>query len=213
MLVIRYYARALFVHRLLSSLSEAKRPKRILAVLAGGTEEAVNESDLALSDPVNYGKILPCAAHSATFTSLAFEHLASLYPTTAFVHAYPGLVKTQALTNWISNAWVKWLIDWTIVPLVTPFSVPLDEAGQRALFYLTSKRYPPQKDDGKALGVELPENLDKAGVQGKGGKYAVLRYGDLGDGKIMAEYRERDFGKTVWEHSLKTFDDALKKSI
>ncbi len=62
-------------------------------------------------------------------------------------------------------------------------------------------------------GVELPKNVEKATGQGKGGKYAVLRYGDLGDGKCMAGYRERNFDKTVWEHTLKTFDDALGKSV
>lgn len=76
------------MHTLLTTLPPAKRPKHILSVLAATTEEKVNEADLSLSDPANYGKILPCAAHSSTFTSLSFEHLAKEYPDTAFGKQY-----------------------------------------------------------------------------------------------------------------------------
>lgn len=209
-MVLRYHARVLFIRELLSGLDEAKRPRRVVAVLAGGTEKPVNESDLALVNPANFG-VMQAAAHSATMTSLAFEHLATLYPNTTFVHAYPGLVKTGALSGWTDKAWAKFAIDWVAVPLLTPFCVPVDEAGERMVFYLTSKRFPPLNGGKGAWGVELPKGLETATGQGKGGKYAVLRYSDLGDGDCMAGYRERNFAATVWEDTERVMDEALKQ--
>ena len=207
LLTIRCHARLLLIHRLLSS---PKPPTRVLSILAGTTEEPVNESDLTLSDPKNYGYVLPCAAHSSTITSLSFEHLAKENPHTSFVHAYPGLVKTSALTNWIGNEWIRWLVDWTVVPLLQPpICVPIEEAGERGLFYLTSRRYAPlDADSAKAVG------LVKGVEQGKGkGAYFVSRYGEEGEGKCMAGYRERGFEKDIWKHCLDVFEATLKKSV
>ncbi|KAG8530120.1 uncharacterized protein KY384_005602 [Bacidia gigantensis] len=213
LMTIRYYSRLLFIHTLLSSLPPPKRPKHVLSVLAGTTEAPVLETDLSLSSPANYGKFLPCAAHTATFTSLAFEHLAKQYPDTAFVHSYPGLVKTGGVTGWIGNAWVRWLVEWTLLPLTTPFAVPVTEVGERGLFYLTSERFASREGkEGRGRGgnVRLVQGVEEAKGEGA---YSVARYGDEGEGECMKGYRERGFGETVWKHSLWVFERALRKSV
>ena len=211
---IRYYSRALLIHRLLTFLPRNKRPKHILSILAATTEAPVNESDFSLSNPVNYGKLLPVAAHSATFTSLVFERLAKEFSDTAFVHSYPGLVKTSSLTSWVESPLVKWLLEWIIVPLLTPFTVGVEEAGERHLFYLTSQMYPSfngrKGDTTRVDGVKMLDGLQRA--EGDGA-YLVSRYGETGEGKCMKAYREREFGKTVWEHTLQIFEEVEKKSV
>ena len=150
--------------------------------------------------------------HSATFTSLSIDLLAKKYPDTSFVHIYPGLVKTQQLTNWIKTPWIKFLADWVIVPMVTPFTVGIEEAGARGLFYLTSARYPSlngKKDNDKIDGVKLVEGLQVAKGEGA---YMLGKSGEEGEGKIMKTYRENGMRERVWGHSLEVFEGVMKKT-
>ena len=145
--------------------------------------------------------------------SLAIEHLASIYKDTSFVHSYPGLVKTRQLTEWVKTGWIKWLMDWVLTPLLTPFTTGLEDVGNRCLYYLTSKQYPSwngQGDKGKADGIEVGD-----GVKVSPGKGAHLVYemSDPKEGKVMKQYREDGTREKVWEHSLGIWEAALKKSI
>ena len=167
---------------------------------------------MLLKDTQNYG-IINVNNHSSSFSSLAIEHLAEEYPSTSFVHMYPGLVKTQQLSNWIKSPVYKWFMDWVIIPLITPFTVSLQEVGDRCLFYLTSKRFPSKegrKDPAKAVGVELPEGLQAA----KGdGAYLVGKDSEDAGGKTMEMFRKHGTGEMVWQHSLDVFEEVRKKGV
>lgn len=82
-------------------LSLAPYP-HVVSVLAGGKENTINEDDLDLKH--NYG-VLTSAHHGTTMSSLAFEHLARQNPAVAFVHIYPGYVRTNILQSGFS--WVR----------------------------------------------------------------------------------------------------------
>lgn len=179
-------------------------PSRILSILAATNEGTLLEDDLDLKH--NYG-IANCANHSATMTSLTFEHLAKQYPETSFVHAFPGIVKTSIFSKGFSW-WVTLLMTWIISPLLTPFAVSVDECGERQLFHATSARYPPSKSAGsgseaRAAGVARPEGV---GVARGEGAYLVNWNGETGEGKCMRGYRGRGMGKRVWEHTLGVFE-------
>ena len=116
-------------------------------------------------------------AHSATFTSLSLEHLAQQYPDKSFVQSYPGFAKTASLTNWIVNDRARCAVESTVVPLVSPFMVSVDEVGERQLSYLTSSWY--GSANGEAQGVNLVEGLEAAKDEGA---YMVKKYGEEGEG-------------------------------
>ncbi|KAL9100924.1 MAG: hypothetical protein Q9163_003760 [Psora crenata] len=204
LLSLRYYARMRFVQRLLPL-----HPKHILSVLAATTENKLIEEDLTLKDPKNYG-IVACATHASTMTSLSFEHLAKHYPDTAFVHSYPGIVKTQAFTRGFPW-WGQLLMKSVVMPILTPFATSVEECGQRCLFYLTSKRYPSWsgKQSGGGHGVNLPDGVEVA--EGEGA-YLVGATGQTGAGKPMNPYRERGMREKIWDHTERTLEDARKKS-
>lgn len=138
-------------------------------------------------------------------TSLSFEHLAKEHPEMSLVHEFPGLVKTKAVTSGF-GPWVATFIEWVILPLITPFCTPIDEAGERTLFFLTSARYPPKEG---FAGVARPDGLPVAAGEGA---YLVGSTGETGAGKPMAGYRQRGLGETVWAHALKVFQAAEGKA-
>ena len=165
--------------------------------------------DLSLKDPKTYG-IIACANHSATMTTASFEHLAQKYPQTAFVHAWPGIVLTNALTNGRSP-WVQTLLRWIVMPLLTPFSTSAEECGERCLYYLTSKKYPSasgRKDSARADGVKLGDEVSVADGEGA---YSVGRTGEAKPGAIVKEYRENGIINTIWEHTVGIFEEVEKQ--
>ena len=198
---IRYYARMRFLHQLLPL-----HPKHVLSVGAGTKEKPMIMSDLPLLDPKNYS-VMNNAANSTTMTSLSLEHLAKEYPKTAFVHAYPGIVKTPALFGRDFGWIMRFLLTWILVPLSTPFCTDVGEAGQLGLFYLTSKRYASLEGPD---GVELVPGIKKA--EGEGA-YLVNETGETGAGPIMKEYRKEGMGSKIWDHTLEMFEKVGRKTL
>lgn len=207
LLSVRYYSRMRFIQNLLPL-----KPTRVLSILAGTQEATLLEDDLDLKFKGNYG-VGSCANHAATMMSLSFEYLAQQYPETSFVHGFPGLVKTPLLSKGFSW-WVAFLLTWIIVPLMTPFSLSIEECGERQLFHATSARYPPKKSatsgaEARAAGVARPEGVEVA----KGdGAYLLAWNGETGEGKCMKKYRERGMGKVVWDHTTKMFEEVGGKT-
>ncbi|KAL9635331.1 MAG: hypothetical protein Q9164_003526 [Protoblastenia rupestris] len=204
LLSVRYYARMRFIQRLLPL-----QPKHILSVGAATREDTLVEDDLSLKDPKNYG-ILSCVAHATTMMSLSLEHLAKEYPNTAFVHSYPGIVKTQGLVRGFPW-WGQLLMKWVVIPLMTPFSTSVKDCGQLCLFYLTSKRYPSlnEKSNANGNGVDLVEGVKVA--EGDGA-YLVDATGEIGAGKPVKGYRERGMSEKIWEHTEQILEEAGKMS-
>ena len=198
---IRYYARMRFLQQLLPL-----HPKHVLSVGAGTKEKPMIMSDLPLLDPKNYS-VMNNAANSTTMTSLSLEHLAKEYPKTAFVHAYPGIVKTPALFGRDFGWIMQFLLTWILVPLSTPFCTDVGEAGQLGLFYLTSRRYASLEEQD---GVELVPGVKKA--EGEGA-YLVNETGETGAGPIMQEYRRDGMRGTIWAHTLEIFEKVGRKSL
>lgn len=193
-------------------------------------EGAIFPDDLELK---HHYSILNCAHTGTTMTSLFYEEAAARNPGVAFVHAYPGLVKTGILTApfW---PWLGWLLERTLLPLMTPFAVSLKEVGERSVFYATSARYPARdaladgastattsarqeataawdRGSEKIPGVPLPDGLNVAqgaGNNGRvgGGAYLVGWNGEHRENKVMAGFRKEEMGSKVWEHTLGVFE-------
>lgn len=171
---------------------------RVLFVLAAGSEGTVFPDDLELKH--HYG-VISCARTATTMASLFCEEAAARNPGVGFVHAHPGVVKTGALTGpfW---PWLGWLLDRTLVPLMTPFTVPLAEVGERSVFHATSARYPARdaSADGPVTpGVPLSEGLNVA--KGTDGAYLIDWSGEPTENKVLARYREEGLAEKVWDHT------------
>lgn len=208
LLTLRYYARALFAKRLLPLLQNSACG-RVIFILATGKEGPIFPDDLELK---HHYSLLNCAGGASTMTSLFCEEAAARNPGVAFVHAYPGVVKTGVLTSpfW---PWLAWLLERTLLPLMTPFMVALNEVGARSVFHATSARYPARdasaeraatSESTKTAGVPLPEGLkiaQSAGGGVGGGAYLLDWNGEPKENKVLAGIRNDGMGRKVWDHT------------
>lgn len=87
LLSLRYYSRMRFIYNFLPQLNAAPNP-RVVSCLAAGQEGKIFPDDLGLRQ--NFGFINGTNA-SATYNTLALEHLASENPKVGFVHYFPSM--------------------------------------------------------------------------------------------------------------------------
>ncbi|KAF8680540.1 KR domain [Rhizoctonia solani] len=133
-LALNYYARWRFVYDLMPLLEKAKaqgEEARVLTVLAAGTNGKLDESNLDLKK--GYG--LKAAADNATaMNDYMVEDFAAQHPNMAFIHAYPGIVRTPLLTDF------HWSIK-ILMPLVHLISVSPAECAQWMLYALFDPKF------------------------------------------------------------------------
>ena len=104
-------------------------------------------------------------------------------------------------------------MNWVVGPLLTPFTVSLQEVGDRCLFYLTSKRFPSKEgreETGKADGADLPQGLDVAKGEGA---YLVGKDSEDQENKTMVELRKNGWVERSWKYTLEVFEEVGKKSV
>ena len=83
----------------------------------------------------------------------------------------------------------------------------VDEAGARALFYLTSDRY--SVSDGT---VPLVEGMEKS-PKSEGGVFLSNEKSESVDNeKLLADLRAREVDEQVWRHTMKIFDACAIKA-
>lgn len=221
---LRYYVRMRFIHNLLPQLS-SPLSSRIVSIHGAGKEGPLNEADLELQH--NFS-LRTAAIHTSTMNTLFLTELAARYPSISCLHAFPGLVITGAFDRLVED-WVfplPFLFVRVVLPLVKLFTLSLQESGQRHLFHATSARYPPRKCRDRpvdvkgtttgvnsAKGVPLPTGVQVArGEDGREGSGCYLLAWDgetVGDEKLLGNYRQREMGKRIWEHTLEVFERVL----
>lgn len=133
-LALNYYARWRFVHDLMPLLEKAKaqgEEARVLTVLAAGTNGKLDENDLDLKK--GYG--LKAAGDSATaMNDLMCEDFAAQHPDMAFIHAFPGIVRTPMLMDF----------HWSLKPFIfmlRPFTVSPADCAQWMLYTLLDPQF------------------------------------------------------------------------
>ncbi|MCJ1433420.1 hypothetical protein MMC27_002780 [Xylographa pallens] len=216
---LSYYIRLRAVHDLLPLLNASPSP-RVVAVLAGGNEAAIDLTDL---ENRKKHSLIASAVTSTTQTTLAFEVLAKANPGIAFAHVYPGFVNTGQMARFMQTApgfwaWPAWVAQKTLVPFVSLFAQTPDSIGERLLFIATSARFPPAEGKGEGFMVALPQGVEvaKSSVEEGGKGNGVYRLDSAGESApdipILAEYRKQDAGKTVWESTQGVWERALKQA-
>ena len=210
---LRYYVRMRFVQNLLPLLSSPPS-SHIVSIHGGGKEGHLNEADLELKHTFS---MRAAAVHTATMNTLALGELASSHPSISSIHVFPGVVLTGSFTT-LSEDWyfpLRFLFHWIVLPLVKPFTVGLQESGERHLFHATSARYPPSGvRDPPGAGVALPKGVEIAkgwDLKEGSGCYVLNWDGEkIGDEKLFEEYRKREMGKKIWEPTQEVFDRVLR---
>ena len=200
-----------FVHNLRGLLLDASAP-RIVSIHGAGKEGRLLEDDLELRHHFN---LRNAAMHTSTMNTLALQEFASNNPTISCVHVFPGVVVTNGYGILAEDfpAPLRWMFMQAALPVMKMVTTSLEEAGQRHLFHATSARYPPQERE--QMGKQLPDGVLVAkGADGKEGSGCYLLGPDgetVGDGKLLAEYRTREMGKKIWEHTLGVFERVVRK--
>jgi len=182
-------------------LQNATALRRVVTVFAGGKEGPIDTSDFqGWKVPM-----LSARGHVSSLITFSLEALAKKAPGVAFIHNFPGPVKSGIGrgANDIVMSVMK-AIFWVIGPLV---NMPVTESGERHLFLATSARYPAGKNGDAASGVPLADGVAVArGTGGTNGSgvYSVDQYGDSAGPKVkelLAKLRKEGVVEKVWKHT------------
>ena len=186
----RYYSRLRAVQLLLPLLNKATMPggPRVISVLAGGLERALNEEDLGLDIPGNWS-VWESSFHSATMGTLCLELLASQNPLLSVVHWNPGPVATRGLATAQKNG------------VNPPNIMEEDESGAIGAYLATNGRY--SVNPGAVL--PSPEGLDAVAKTG-GGIFIVDPRGEsIENETVLSEMRQRGVPEVVWKFTQDVF--------
>lgn len=201
-LTTNYYSRMRFTQQLLPLLESASpQLSRVVSVLAPGEEALLDFDNLDLKRDFSLRK---AAAHAITMTDFTFEEMAKKSPSVSFVHAYPGAVKTGFAKE---AGFAVRAASQVALALLSPWTVGIEESGERHLFAATSAAYPPRA--GQRCGVEVREGEVKKGSAGQvgSGAYLIGSDGDVrANEKVLKELRSKDAGAKIWEHTMEMFE-------
>jgi len=174
---------------LLPLLTAAPHP-RVLSVLNGGKETSLREDDLGLEKNWSPFAVINQAT---TLHTLAFYHLAAENPTVTFVHAFPGLVKTDIGTHMRApdNAGIlkriyAAMVRGLVATMMFFFGITPRTSGERQVYHLTSSVFQP----GVWLLNEHSDVVDAPGV--------------------VVRYRESGWPKRAWEFTAGVFERTLQ---
>ena len=131
----------------------------------------------------------------------ACEHLAHENPEVAFVHMYPGFVKTNQI-NFADGFFLKKALK-VLAFLATPFAVDVEESGERTLFNGTAECFGPGRSRG-GWDKELAIGSDET----KGSGAYILKWDGSVVGKqgVLKPMREKGMGEKIWKHTLEMFE-------
>lgn len=207
---LSYYTRMHLVQRLTTLMLSSPNP-RVLSVLAGGHEKSLftTDYDLGLRDPSNYNA-LRVVDQLTTLHSLAFAHLASLYPKISFLHVHPGWVATGFLSNLLGSGGITGkLLGRVVSPLYRLIATTVEESGARQAFHATSAMYPSREYIRTARNDVNNSAVCHAMYSGF---YLVGQDGSTaGANKFLNGLLADGWAGEVWKHTENVFQEVLSK--
>lgn len=101
-----------------------------------------------------------------------------------------------------------------MLPLLTPFCVPVAECGERNLFHSTSGKYQASDSNVSLLPSEGEVATGTDGVK-QSGVYAVDWDGEviMHCEDIYRGWREKGMREIVWEHTFRAFEASEKGQV
>lgn len=186
-----------FVHNLLPELTAAsKEPNslsRVVTILAAGSEGPLIEDDLELKHNFSFRN---CRSHAIIMNDFACEELAKQHPGTAFVHVYPGFVKTGVMDH---GGMLLKVLGMVAQIVLSPMAVSPEESGERNLFHGSASMFAPKASAGEDAAV------GSDGTKGSGAYLVSWNGKNVGNQEVLDALREKQMGKTIWEHTLEVF--------
>lgn len=198
---IRYYGRLRFILDLLPLLEKSPNSPRVISVLNGGGEGKVIPEDLGLKDPKNTGAITSINAVT-TYVTLTLERLARDHPRVSFIHAHPGVVRTNIFNAEHFHPAFAFVMNKVIGPtLLRLVTISPEESGERFLYEATSGRFPSaegakgrEKDGDVAVGTDGRKGSGAYIVTGK--CEAVLNQG------VLKPLRDNGVHEKIWDYTV-----------
>ena len=192
-----------FVHNLLPGLTAASKDpdslSRVVTVLSAGYEGPFIEDDLDLKK--NFS-LRNCGSHAVIMNDFACEELAKEHRGTAFVHVHPGMVKTGILDHGGILMKVMGRVAQTVL---SPMALSPEESGERNLFHGSASMFGPRANAGEDAAVGSDE------MKGSGSYLVNWNGKKVGNRKVLDALREKQMGKTIWEHTLEIFERAKQR--
>lgn len=198
-----YYSRTRFIVNLLPQLRQAPFLRRVVTVAAGGKEGKVFTDDLQANKLGGF----TFRGHATSMITLSFEAIAKDAPEVSYIHVYPGFVKTglsRELTG-IGPAIAKIVFK----PVMALLHIPIDETGERQVYFATSARFPPRSGD--ASGISLGAGIDNAvGADSKpgGGVYSIDYEAEGTSERVQVHLKnltEDGTAEKIWKHTQEEF--------
>ena len=190
----RYCSRLRAIQQLLPLLNNALSP-RIVSVLAGGIEAAINEDDLDLRKNPKHWSFWNASVYSATMGTLAFEMIGQKTPNLSIVHWFPGPVATPGFARSREFGFAS------------TYAMSQDEGGARAVFLTTSDRYSVQGGL-----IPVPDGLEPV-KRSTGGVFLVGPEGEGTDNEdVLADMRNRGLPQKVWNFTQDIFEDCTAQT-
>ena len=132
---------------------------------------------------------------STTMLSLMFERLSSQNQQIAFMHVYPGLVRTEILSGMTPLPGAGLLkrvmlasIRGLMAVLMLIIGIDAGNCGDRQAFHLTSDRF------GRGKAWRIDDKSEEVSLAG-----------------VMARYREGSWMERIWEFTIGVFEKALAR--
>jgi hypothetical protein len=164
-------------------------------VLNAGKEQQMRDDDIGLENPQNYGW-QAAINHITTMTTLAFEYLAENDKQITFMHAFPGLVRTEIFSR-LTAPESFGILGTVLLAIMSSFASTVQwlmgmstlDCGARQAFILTSDKYGP----GEVWRID--ENSEPINAPG-----------------VLEQYREHGWREKVWNYTVGVFEKALATS-
>ncbi|CAH0033867.1 unnamed protein product [Clonostachys rhizophaga] len=192
MMALQYYSRVRFITNLLPSLQSAGSKgelARVVSVLGAGKEGRIFHNDLLLEQNFSLSN---CASQAMCMTSLAFEHLAEENGVVSFLHVSPGVLRRTTITAGFGR--VVSAVSRVLMTLAIPFTVSVEESGERHLYFSTKKSYEPTR-------AQPPLRSFRLDFKGQ-----VCPIPDL-----LAQYLKDGTQDEVWSHTTDVFTSMGRK--
>ncbi|CAJ2512405.1 Uu.00g054200.m01.CDS01 [Anthostomella pinea] len=204
-MAVTYYSRMRCVVNLLPLLKQATSLRRVVTVFAGTMEGAIFPDGFQARGL----SIRSMRGHCVSMITLALESIAKQAPEVSFVHDYPGFVKT-GLSRELKGP-IPAIASVFFAPVMALLNIPIEEVGERQVFFATSARFPPGSGEMGTDGVALDAGVCTAtSTEGKigGGVYSICYKAEglpWGAQEILAGLRKDGTTDKVWEHTKDEF--------
>ncbi|KAI9729243.1 MAG: hypothetical protein M1834_007035 [Cirrosporium novae-zelandiae] len=209
-MVAHCYARMRFAMNMQPLLTAAAQQSELSRVVSVLDPEAPSKLILEDLDLKTHFSLRNCVTHTVMMTNFIVEELAKRNPSTSYVHAHPGIVKTNAFRD---GGLLLRVGGELAYQLIRPWTIGIKESGERHLYASTSGAFPPKNGDTGTVAVGKTEIA--TGSNGEVGSGAYLLSSDATNKAqvdMLRKYREEGVSEKIWEHVSSTLDGAAKRN-